>query len=330
MRSVIFLFALLAIPLVIGTPGGPDDRESSQLFKFADSAIVESSGLVIDDDLFMTTNDSGDRGRVFTVDETGATVGVTEWTDAPTDVEALAPAGPGEVWVGDIGDNRSRRSSISVSRIPVGRGDQVVDESSYTLAYSDGAHDAEALLADPSTGRLYVATKGVFGGKLYAAPQDLDPDGRNVLRPVGDVGGIVTDGAFFPDGRHLVLRDYSRATVYTFPELREVGDLDLPDQPQGEAIAVADDHFYVSSEGRRATVYRVGFTEDLQKALAGVGTTAPASPTAVPTDSTGLVIPSAQDTASVEAANQGGFRWLVGGALGLVVVVILLGALRPR
>lgn len=327
MRSVILLVALLAIPLVIGTPGGPDDREASQLFRFADSAIVESSGLVIDDDLVITTNDSGDQGRVFAVDETGETVGVTEWSDEPTDVEALAPAGPGEVWVGDIGDNRSRRDLISVTRIPVGRGDQVVDETSYTLAYSDGAHDAEALLTDPSTGRLYVATKVVFGGKLYAAPQELDPTDRNILRPVGDVGGIITDGAFFPDGRHLVLRDYSKATVYTFPELQAIGDVDLPDQQLGEGIAVGDDRFYVSSEGRRAPVYEVGFTEDLGRALAGSGVDESASPSAEPTGST---IPAAEDSSSFEAAKEGRFRWLVGGALGLVVVVILLGALRPR
>ena len=91
---------------------------------FEDPAIVESSGLVVVDGLFVTTNDSGDSGRVFTVDPaTGETVGVTHWSDDPVDVEALAPAGGGEVWVGDIGDNRAERASISVVRVPVGRGE---------------------------------------------------------------------------------------------------------------------------------------------------------------------------------------------------------------
>ena len=55
----------------------------------------------------------------------GETVGVTGWTADPTDVEALAPAGPGSVWVGDIGDNRGLRDSITVAEVPVQPGDVV-------------------------------------------------------------------------------------------------------------------------------------------------------------------------------------------------------------
>ena len=72
----------------------------------------------------------------------------------PTDVEALAPAGRGQVWVGDIGDNRSARSQVQVARIPVGRGDRDVSPTVYDLVYPDGAHDAETLVSDPRTGRL--------------------------------------------------------------------------------------------------------------------------------------------------------------------------------
>ena len=44
---------------------------------------------------------------------------------------------------------------------------------------------------------------------------------------------IATDGAFFPDGRHLVLRDYGRAVVYTYPGSTRSGELDLPDAAAG-------------------------------------------------------------------------------------------------
>ena len=97
-------------------------------------------------------------------------------------------------------------------------------------AYRWTAHDAETLLSDPGTGRLYVATKGFVGGMLYAAPKKLRPDAPNRLRPIADVGAIVTDGSFFPDGRHLILRDYDSATVYEFPSMRQLGTFDLPDQ----------------------------------------------------------------------------------------------------
>ena len=96
-----------------------------------------------------------------------------------------------------------------------------------TLAYPDGAAQRrDAAGATRATGRLYVATKGVFGGRLYAAPAQLDPrPAPTGCAPVGDVLPIATDGAFFPDGRHVVLRDYSAAVVYSFPDLEQVGAL---------------------------------------------------------------------------------------------------------
>ena len=45
---------------------------------FQDPAIVESSGLVVSDGLFVTTNDSGDSGRIFTVESSGTGPAVVE------------------------------------------------------------------------------------------------------------------------------------------------------------------------------------------------------------------------------------------------------------
>ena len=210
--------------------------------RFEDPAIVESSGLAVVDGMFVTTNDSGDTGRVFAVDlATGRTVGVTTWSAEPDDVEALAPAAAdGEVWVGDIGDNQ-RRAFLGVGGARAGRRRATVDVDvpSYELVYPEGARDAESLLADPATGRLYVVSKGVLGGALYAAPERLSARKPNRLEEVGPVLGIATDAAFFPDGRHIIVRSYSEAAVYSWPELEEVGRFGLPDQQQGEGIAVA-------------------------------------------------------------------------------------------
>ena len=99
------LAGLVVVPFLLGAAVAPAD-EAQVVFSFRDHEIVESSGLAVVDGLVVTTNDSGDSGRVFAVDPaTGKTVGVTEWADDPTDVEALAPDGHGGVWVGDIGDN---------------------------------------------------------------------------------------------------------------------------------------------------------------------------------------------------------------------------------
>ena len=120
-----YLLGMTAVPFVVAAllPGAL--VAGNEVTRFEDPEIVESSGLVVDDGLLVTTNDSGDSGRVFTVDPaTGETVGVTQWSADPVDVEALAPAGGNEVWVGDIGDNRAERPSVFVARVPVGRGNR--------------------------------------------------------------------------------------------------------------------------------------------------------------------------------------------------------------
>ena len=105
----------------------------------------------------------------------GRTVGTTTWADDPVDVESLAPAGPGEVWVGDTGDNRRGRDSITVLRVPYGATDQEVTPAAYELVYPDRAHDAETLMANPQTGQLFVVSKDIFGGTIYAAPRGSPP-----------------------------------------------------------------------------------------------------------------------------------------------------------
>ena len=300
--------------------------------RFEDQAIVESSGLVVVDGLLVTTNDSGDSGRVFSVDPaTGQTVGVTAWSAEPDDVEALAPAGGGEVWVGDIGDNRAERPSVSVSRVPAGRGDVDVDTASYELVYPDGPRDAESLLADPGTGRLYVISKGVLGGMLYAAPERLSAGKPNRLEEVGPVLAIATDAAFFPDGRHIIVRNYTQAAVYSWPELVEVGRFGLPDQQQGEGIAVADDGtIYASSEGLHAPVLRIALPAAVRRAMAPPPATLTATPMPSPSETPPPGTRQGSELPEQPAADRSAWGWALGGILGLGIVVVLVRALRPR
>ena len=321
-------------PFVIGLTAAGADREGREVFRFQDPEIVESSGLVLDGDRAYTINDSGDTGRVFTVDvATGATVGVTYWADDPEDVEALAPAGAGQVWVADIGDNSASRDSIEVTRVPVGDGDRTVDEETIDLVYPDGQRDAEALLVHPVTGRLYVATKGFFAGELYAAPPDLADDAPNMLGLIGETAGIVTDGAFFPDGEHLILRTYTNAVVYTFPALEQVGAFDLPSQEQGEGIAAPSTRFvYLSSEGQQAPVLRVPLPPEIQKVLSPTPTpttsTTPSAPTSSAAEPQGGT--TAVDDLAAAAADRSIWWWVVSSIISVGVVVVLLRALRPH
>ncbi len=273
----------VATPFLLGyaaTGGPPAAEERDVVFAFTDPEIVESSGLVALGDRFVTVNDSGDSARIFVIDpRTGDTVDEVTWPGEAVDVEALAPAGDSAVWVGDIGDNTRARDSVSVRRVPL---DGSTGEG-YELTYPDGARDAEALLAHPLTGRLVVISKIVFGGQVYAAPQELSADQPNRLVALGDVTGIVTDAAFFPDGRHLIVRTYTQAVVYAWPSLESVGSFELPKQQQGEGIAVsAEDEVFVSSEGQRAPVLRVALPADVRRAMDPAQSPS-AAPTPTPT-----------------------------------------------
>jgi hypothetical protein len=271
---------VVALPLALGLAAAPAPPGGGALFTFADPAIVESSGLVVDGRLgsgalVATVNDSGDAARVFVVDPaTGRTVGGTAFAtpdgEQPDDVEALAPAGPGRVWVADIGDNAGTRAELLLHEVPVGRGERAVDAPPLRVSYPDGPHDAETLLRHPRTGRLLVVTKSVLGGVVHALPRGAGAGDRVVTRPVGRVLGLATDGAFWPDGRHLVVRNYSAARVYSWPELEPVGDLPLPSQRQGEGLAVdGAGRVVVSSEGLREPVLEVRVPPRLRAALEG-------------------------------------------------------------
>jgi hypothetical protein len=322
----------VAVPFGLGVTAAVEADNSEQVFRFEDPAIVESSGLVVlPDGRFVTVNDSGDEARVFTVDpETGRTVGVTRWEGQAEDVEAVAPTQAGQVLVGDIGDNREARSSISVVAVPVGEGDRDVRGDRITLTYPDGPADAEALLTDPRRGRLVVVTKDVLGGTVYVVPARARPVGRAELQPVGAAPPLVTDGAFFPDGRHLVLRNYGRAVIYSWPELETVGGFDLPSQQQGEGIAVdQDNRVYVSSEGVRAPVLEVSLPEQLARVVAGETEPTPQAEGSEPADERTPLSREGEELPPDVVARRDPVPWLVGGGLLVVMVLVLIRSLRP-
>jgi hypothetical protein len=252
--------ALVSLAIAAASTPGP-----SELFRLQDPALTESSGLVVStrhDGLVWSHPDGGDVAEVMAVDGRGRTVATVRLRGIdPYDPEALAPgltaAGRPALFLGDIGDNRARRPDISVFRFQEPRRlvDQSVASTWWQFTYPDGPRDAEALLVDPRDGRIWIATKDVFGGGLYRAPRGLRTDRTNRLERIGDVPGLVTDGAFLPDGR-FVLRSYTTAYLYDGPN-RITAQIALPEQEQGESIAVDGDRLLVGSEGTQSAVHAV-------------------------------------------------------------------------
>lgn len=323
---------LLAAPFLCGAAVASEpDPDGDVALVFSDPDIVESSGLVVTDDVVVTVNDSGDSARIFVVSpRTGATLGQVTYDAEASDNEALAPAGPTAVWVGDIGDNAEARDHVEVTRVPLAQGDSHVAGETFDLAYPDGPHDAETLLAHPKTGRLFVVTKGVLGGSLYAAPRTLDPTSTNRLEKLdAELPGLVTDGAFLPDGDHVVLRNYTRGFVWSVAPLGEVGDFELPPQGQGEGLAVSPGgEVFLSSEGAGSEMLRVRLPLEIRKEI---------DPTAsYPQDTGSRTESDPGESGSGESGSGHGaaepdpWPWAIGGLVALGAVVVLVRSLRPR
>lgn len=268
----------LAVPAPAGAAG-------TTVCHLTDDRITEASGLVASDqqdDVLFTHNDSGDRARFFAIGTDCATratydlpgVTATDWEDI---ARGPGPGGRTVLWLGDIGDNAADRGAIVVQRVdePVVPAPSAspptidVASTSFVLRYPDGAHDAEALLADPHDGRLYVVTK-TYDGRcaVYAAPVPLTSGATltkvAALRIPPSVGGTslaslagdvaVTGGDIAPDGSRVVLRTYASAFEAAIPpgaagpRLRAAYAtgrpgtvIAIPAEEQGEAVAYARD-----------------------------------------------------------------------------------------
>jgi hypothetical protein len=236
------------------------------IFSFSDPQIDESSGIAASsfDDTFYTFNDSGDSARFFRVDAQGKTVAVytlrgatnVDWEDMAAGADE---AGNPVLYFGDTGDNDRVRKEIDVYEVPEPRGPSAdVTWTRYRFAYPDGPHDAEALLVDPTSHRIYIATKELLSnGKIYEVPSTLSRTAVNVLTPVGSDPPLTTSADFAPDGSRVVLLTYLGAFWAD-----DVGAawhrFDVPLPRQAEAIAYTRDgsSVLVGGEGAHGSVYR--------------------------------------------------------------------------
>jgi len=332
MRSRLAVLLAAAALFALAVPASAQEVEGAEVvLRLEDPRIVESSGLALSrrhPGVLWTHNDSGDKARLYAVGADGQTRATLTLAGVEArDWEALAAGrddrGRPALFVGDIGDNNGVWPEVAVYRVaePATLRDATVPAVRYRLRYPDGSHDAEALLVDPRSNRLYVATKSLAGGGLYQAPARLRTDRVNVLQRVARVPPVITDGAFSPDGRSFVLRDYQGAFVYVAPG-RRVGAFELPLQFQGESITVSADGRSVlaGSEGADSKVWRVPLPASV---LARVTPTSRPPPGASP-------LPG-------QPAAAGGWSWaatpvlvVAAAALVLLVALALLGGMFRR
>ena len=259
MRALVAALGLgLGLALLPATPAAAET-----VCRFDDQRFDEISGLTYSQrhpGVLYLHNDSSGGPYVYAVDAGTCRTLATLTLDGveARDIEAIASGrdrqGRPVLWVGDIGDNLDSWPEVRVHRFrePKALRDRTVAVRTFAVTYPGGPANAEALLADPASPRLWIVTKQASGGTIYALPRRLSRSDVNVGRAVGEVGGLVTDGAVSPDGSRFALRDYVDAEVRNGrPPGSDPTTVFLPLQFQGEAMTWTADGTALLVAGER-------------------------------------------------------------------------------
>jgi hypothetical protein len=255
--------------------------------------ISEASGLAAsrqNPGVLWTHNDSSYAGSVFAIATNGPLIArYSIPTVFSGDFEDIA-IGPGPlpefqyIYLGDIGDNFLSRSNIRVIRFPEPavylyqtnspRVEFVSGAQEILLHYPDGPFDAEALMVDPITGDLFIATKSTTVSRIYRASRaNLDGGGLVELTFIREISfsgfRSVSAADISPDGKLIAMRRNARAWWWVRGSGQSVGnalggtasELTLVSstisEPNGEALAFhpTGRGFYTLSEGFSQTNY---------------------------------------------------------------------------
>jgi hypothetical protein len=232
--------------------------------------------------IFWAHNDSGNPRELYALRADGTIAATIPLRGVnPRDPEdiAVGPCAAGSaqscIYLADIGDNGARRPSVQILKaVEPGRLDATpLAPAILPFRYPDGPHDAEALLVDPTTARVFVITKTLLSlGDVYRIDDLGSREGGTAvrirtLRAPGEFDSTTTAADAHPSGTRLLLRTYTRAWELRSPDARAFEDVldaepvSVPEapQPQGEAIAYTADGrgYLLGGEGVGSPLYLV-------------------------------------------------------------------------
>jgi hypothetical protein len=268
------------------------------LGKVDDKRISESSGIarsLLREGSFWTHND-GDSPRLYCVDKEGETLAVVKLEGAEfvdcEDIAAFTRGGMNYLLYADTGDNEFKRSEYRLHLFeepqPMenapgkakgkgkgkGKGKAKPQDVSVTMTipfrFPDGPTDCEAVAVDPTSGKVYLATKEESrGSRVYeldlpantpARPLEARLVARLEMRSVAAMD-ISADGR-----RAVVLTDtaaflFARGPDEGWPAAfkRQPCLVPTPPRKNGESICFGSDGrtLYLSSEGDREPLWEI-------------------------------------------------------------------------
>ena len=217
------------------------------------TGLVENSGAAMSaaqPGVWFTINDSGNDAVLFALDTSGADRGAWRITGVRNrDWEALAlgtctggdSQGGGEgqprcLFIGEIGDNDARHSSVRIYRVREPAAEQrgytgELAATALSFVYEGGPRDVEAMYAGPD-GTLFLIAKRALedaNGRLRPAlvfalqPSSWRVSGSPATAALVDslpvipgsaLGRQITDAARSPDGGTVAIRTYTQLYIF--------------------------------------------------------------------------------------------------------------------
>lgn len=218
-------------PKVVGKIKSPDIDESSGL---AASRCQEN--------ILWTHNDSGDDSYIYALDIEGNNKGTwrianienVDWEDIAAYKDK---AGKCFLYIGEIGDNKLKRREHFVYRVAeptISNTTTLATRKNYLavdavetvrFVYPDFDQDAETLMVEPRSGDIYVVTKRVSGPAgvyrlkpIFANSETQRAEKMPEISVPAIPNGFVTGGDISPDGKRMVICDYSQAYEWSLPD----------------------------------------------------------------------------------------------------------------
>ena len=260
--------------------------------KIKSDDIPESSGLAASrcqSNVIWTHNDSGDDAFIYAINPKGDNLGTWKIPNASNiDWEDIAAykdkTGKCFVYIGEIGDNRSRRHVHEIYRVPEpivlaanagsSKKEPIATANAEIIhfSYPDRDQDAETLMVQPKTGDIYVVSKRLSEpAGVYRIKPSFDATEPQVVEKITDLSvpaipnGFLTGGDISPDGRRMIICDYAQGYEYVLPDndpnfndiFKQVPDpLDLGKRKTGESICYSVDgtSIFAGSEGLHSPI----------------------------------------------------------------------------
>jgi hypothetical protein len=291
MSRCLFALALLLATraVVAGPPPCPQYAPHAVLTGHVPAALPELSGFAasrVHPGIFWAHNDSGNVLAIYAMRADGtiaATVPLRGVTARDPEDIAVGPCGPGSprscIYLADIGDNGSRRQSVQILKMvePERLDAAPLIPTILPFRYAGGPRNAEALIVDPVSARVFVITKNVLSlGDVFRVDGLGGRQGGTAvrirtLRAPREYDAATTAASAHPSGERLLIRTYTRVWELRSPGARSFEDVldaepvfaPAAHQPQGEAISYTFDgrDYLLGGEGVDSPIFRVSCAE---------------------------------------------------------------------